>query len=212
MSDKVKLGVGNGLVNRPDPYAAVPKADEKFPLQLTLGETVRWYWGVKRWELTTDFKVVWSDSAAGDTYLQTVELTGGDAGGRTGLTEDDLFFEANDQGAGYRSPAIGEYYPAIYIFGLIRNNGTPDQLKFSSDPTDNGGSPTSSMTATIDGKNITLYLWIDLSLEPFGNPGVMSVTATQFDLDPVEFWPYAAKDASPLYNTTTGAQLQSPLN
>jgi hypothetical protein len=68
------------------------------------------------------------------------------------------------------------------------------------------------MTATIDGKNITLYLWIDLSLEPFGNPGVMSVTATQFDLDPVEFWPYAAKDASPLYNTTTGAQLQSPLN
>jgi hypothetical protein len=160
MSDKVKLGVGNGLVNLPDPYAAVPKADEKFPLQLTLGETVRWYWGVKRWELTTDFKVVWSDSAAGDTYLQTVELTGGDAGGRTGLTEDDLFrsgeeifaassgptttmlingspdtplgdnraegtvliFEANDQGAGYRSPAIGEYYPAIYIFGPKQRN------------------------------------------------------------------------------------------
>lgn len=27
-----------------------------------------------------------------------------------------------------------------------------------------------------------------------------------------EYWPYAALDASPIYNTTTGAQLQSPLN
>jgi len=38
----------------------------------------------------------------------------------------------------------------------------------------------------------------------------IAFTASSFEV--VEYWPYAALDASPIYNTTTGAQLQSPLN
>jgi hypothetical protein len=30
-------------------------------------------------------------------------------------------------------------------------------------------------------------------------------------LDPLEYWPYSARDSSPIYNTSTGAQLQDPL-
>lgn len=39
-----------------------------------------------------------------------------------------------------------------------------------------------------------------------------SPVLTEATLEEAEYWPYAALDASPIYNTTTGAQLQSPLN
>lgn len=47
----------------------------------------------------------------------------------------------------------------------------------------------------------------DLYADPANN-----VVVTTASFEAAEYWPYAAGDGSPIYNTTTGAELQSPAN
>lgn len=90
--------------------------------------------------------------------------------------------------------ASGTYYP---YFNLSGDAGI-------SITTDSTGSPTDSFTGTFNGSNVPIYIF---------DPGVDSYTATQLDITPVEWWPYASRaDGSPIWNTTTGAQLQDPTN
>jgi hypothetical protein len=226
MADRLRvLGQGNGLPILPDPNTG----GEDYPLTLTKAQIIEWYWRVRFWTLTTDFKAtVRATSLTLDNSLnytqgptrerdlillpsdKTFEATGTAAGpGAASGVSGVSFF--NIAPAMYRQPNSADYLPYFLIQGTIAalESGDLSQLVFGSRPADVPGYA-GTITANVYGKTLPLYYREDIV--DSGTGGTWSFVHTTFDLTPLEWWPYAAEDASPIYDTTDGSQLQSPLN
>lgn len=222
------------ILGRQSRFAFAGPADWRFPIALTAQELAEWYWRIKKWYLVAGF----SATAGG----HTAEYPDGIITGTTASVELDIavtgaFFDgafpftspappgttvssghafvlfSSDAGPYLNEPGSPDYYPAIKIEGgCFAQTPSPDPVtdsagvSFSSDPgafgTDN------ETTATIYGKTMPLY-WRE-SPDPAVGDG--HITHTGLTITPYEWWPYEAADASPIYNTSTGAELQSPLN
>lgn len=170
---------------------------------LPLTEAIRWFWRVQTWSLATDFEAngtlldngVMAYASTREMDLLTVSrldyaIGSGDA------TASLLMFQA---GTLYLQNAT-DYHPWITITGSV-SNGFDSAFSFT---TDDSGGFDGSLTATIAGFAIPLYYTI------LTTPG--PITATVFALTPASYWPYAALDGSPIYDSITGATLQNPTN
>lgn len=238
MADRVRFLTRNDTVTPANssgangfsfPSYTGPGAEDELPFTieaLTLEEAIRWRWRVKNWEVTTDFQ-------AGDLALPSGDMT------PTSIErEEDLIGITHNAfevvGGGEESTAFvtlwlfgpppesypfsigsvsrsgSDYRPFVQISGAIIPFGSEfsEDLSFHTDPAaiDLFAPVQGEITALIDGKEIPLYY----SQNFIGEAPVFTIT--QLEFTPVEFWPYAAAGGSPIYNTTTGAQLQDPRN
>lgn len=224
MSDRLRvLGVGNGMPILFDDNTG----GEDYPITLTKAQIIEWYWRVRLWTLATDFAAISNgtsltlDSALvpdGSNPARERDLilfpgakifgvpgTSAGAGSTVNVSSVTLF---NITPAMYRQPNATDYLPYFVISGTIAADdgaGNVAQLPFSSRAADIPGYA-GSIAANVYGKTLPLYYREDVV-----GAGT-SFVHTTFDLAPLEWWPYAAEDASPIYDTATGSQLQSPLN
>jgi hypothetical protein len=204
-----------------------------FPAGMALATVDKWFHRSRIWSLSTDAKV--SGGGGSVAFVQGDQAPGAcDAAGTAMANEKDhaavgaavlcnavadivpaagytisgLLAIALFRATGYAAPAIyydhTNYFPALQIgANLSLDNGTnAAQLVLSSDP-GTFSPPTGSIAATIDTETVTLYY-------KFTSSGTGSMTLTHFDLTISSYWPYPAKDGSPIYDTTTGLQLQDP--
>lgn len=231
-NDTVTPANSSGANGFPTPFIA---GGGSFPYAtaMTFDEAIKLFWRVKEWSLSTDGAVTASGIT---TTLPNGVLTGGAVqdGGFVMTSEiqhvnqalsgpgvqctKDATSANGDSHASFgffidgvtNAPVVhttgGNFYPPFFVGGVTRTaSGEPiaADLAVTNDP---GGTPKGSITATIDGIPFTLYY--DYVLDPGA-----SFTLTHFDLTPASYWPYAAlADGTPIYNTSTGAQLQAPTN
>lgn len=121
----------------------------------------------------------------------------------TSYTNDIASFQLFQDGAGGRLfRNAGNLYPYLNVVATIFNNTLAESVALVS--LSSGGA--FALNGTIDTIEFPLYVTIDGTPQP-------TYTVSNFDLTPVEWWPYAAlSDGSPIYDTSTGAQLQDPRN
>jgi len=204
-----------------------------FPVGVALDVVDKWFHRARIWSLSTDAKV--SGGGGSVAFVQGVQAPSAcDAAGTpmasekdhaavgaavlcnavpdivpaSGYTISGLLAISLFRSTGYAVPAIyyngTDYFPAIGIgANLSLDNGTnAGQLELSSDPA--SFSPaTGSIDATIDGVTVPLYY-------KFTSNGTGAMTLTHFDLTIASYWPYNAKDGTPIYDVTNGLQLQDP--
>jgi hypothetical protein len=205
-----------------------------YPIAVPLEESTnthasiaRWFYRVRKWNISTDFSV--TDSSTPTPNVWT--LDNGDlldpVSGSNPTTELDTIlyagalhsqriynFQFTENGGPLLEvgeidivtpnliPSIApvivsgsDHYPSLVMSIIL------DKITITTIPT----GATTSISGSIDGLPLTIYLE-DTS------GGSDTYTFGSFDLTPSEFWPYAAADGSPIYDTTTGAVLQDPRN
>lgn len=202
----------------------------EFPLGTTYQNVKKWWSRVRGWTPTTDLQASAgpylitfpsTEQTLTDTDESTVRFLAvrdlifspdintpasppDETSGRTDL----LFTRLADQQDAIRKDS-GLFYLQLKISGSFRivdnTGGNGVDAAWSTDAADLPGAPTGMITGTLDGVGVTVYYWSTV-----GGDGAFSITT--LDFLPTLFWPYAAADASPIYNTTTGAQLQDPRN
>lgn len=210
------------------------------PVKISFTDAVKWFRRVKNWKVTTSgcsltlagttVSLQSGNMTAGSGFptreldlLKTGPITGGDqltwgkfdtdGSGNTsscdiayaGLVSfppwvmDDISNPASDLWPGFITGAVANL--------SFSPSGTAE-VRFAYNPANLSAATGGTMTITIDGYSVTLYYSVILGSSAGSatfNPGAIA-------FDPVEYWPYAAADTSPIYNTSTGAQLQDPRN
>lgn len=180
------------------PYDYTTPASDAYPVTTSYRDAIKWYWRVKKWTLVSNLTI------DGDLF------TGGVATDSGVTRELDLIFPVSKDNT-LASGDFGfnlHFYPSVNFDGSdyrpgLFVAGSYVTITFNTAPSALPGIPDGSFTINIDGQSTLMH---------YTNPSTLTITCTQFDFTPSEFWPYAAVDSSPIYNTTTGAQLQDPRN
>lgn len=98
---------------------------------------------------------------------------------------------------------LGTFFPSIVVSGGSSSGGGPTDVSVGFDSF-SVGTAGSAGACTILGYTIPIIV-------AAAGPGA-SVTGTAIDFTPSLWWPYAARDGSPIYDTATGVALQNPAN
>lgn len=220
VNDTVTPANSSGCNGFPTPYvdydALTAPEKEYYPELNAFTDLIKWYWRVKNWTVATDLTVDGNALAGG-----TLAIVSGASRERDLLYPDqalvfnlangffDLTFAFFVAPTLTSIPAIGREAAGDLRLGLqfygTYDDGAGNSVDFSSVAT--AVSPvTDSIIINLD-NGAQLY-----ALNYKIIAGTPAVVNTFFLLDPVLFWPYAALDTTPIYNTTTGAQLQDPRN
>lgn len=216
--------VGNGF-----PLQFVTRADadipERFPTvsAVVFGDIIEMFWRIKEWTLTNDFNV--SEGAFSTTLpdgaiplfpglvIRENELTTAanllffrPASGSVSDLFVDLFttdgLSVGGFGIAFDDP---NYYPALRVHGTLVAGSSAiefDTLPLAMLP----DTTLSTLAAVILGQTFILNIRDD---DPLGTG---SFTHSTFILTPSKYWPYAASDGTPIWNTGTGVQLQDENN
>jgi len=212
VNDSVVPARSSGFNGFPFPFASGSSPDN--PIVVNYLDCIKWWWRVKNWTISTDLQEV--DNASATWTLDNGTMN---PGPRNSTREFNLIaptehsFGIGDSTTNGFSMAFmgaigsqiilnaGQYYPDITGNGFVGPNPTDGQVQIflGSVP----GFP--EISGTIDG--YTIPIAYDATTNP-----PSSYVFTTFVMTPVEYWPYAATNGSPIYNTSTGAQLQSPLS
>lgn len=99
-----------------------------------------------------------------------------------------------------------DFKPHININGTITAVDGSDTIVINFDSNVGSGFP-DSIVGSLEGESITIYYEVAIS-----GGGTTDFTFSQFDLSFSEYWEYAARDASPIYNSSTGLELQNRRN
>lgn len=238
MSDRVIYATKNDTVTTANssgfngfdfPYATGPTGTgTQRPLMVTVQQSKKWWSRVKTWTMAS----TWSCVISGVTYAfdngpmtpqspSTSELDlvrpgtpRQNVATQTPPSANGIFTLALDPTFSLDDPTnlAGNVWVALGVpSGFTTTGGTlgaPGSsslgVYFACVPTAMpGGVATGSFSALLDGEAFDLYYF---------DAGTDSYSAGAMEFTPTEFWPYAAMDGSPIYDTATGAQLQSPTN
>lgn len=230
MSDSVRflcnndasVPAGTGCNGFPFQYVPFTPPDDSHPVAVSFLDLIKWFWRVKLWSLSTDFQMT---DSGGTTYSMTngtipqlaamptseLQLLIGSnlAATNQGLwdnpqTNDEMQLQLFQDLSGGRVLQSGtDLYPFINVVAIIEQGLSAQSFaQLISD-----SSFPFAVTATIDGTPFPLY--VSLSAPP----DAATYSVSHFDITPVEYWPYAAMvGGTPIYNTSTGSQIQSPTN
>jgi hypothetical protein len=180
------------------------------PYNFSFDNCIKMWWRIKNWTLTTDASVT-KDGVTGSVVNGDLVPFGQPA------SEMGLIYAANNpflnSSDGVWALALignihydtGTLYPSMSTDMHCDASGTGARLAvrfFSPDPT--LGAATGSITGTILGQTKTIYYWTS------GAPD--SFTFSTFVLEPVDWWPYKNTLGNPVWNTSTGAQINDPLS
>jgi len=212
INDSVIISRSSGFNGFPFPFASGSVASR--PFAANYHDCIKWWWRVKNWTISTDLQEVDNTSATwtlangtmnpgGSNAARELNLIGGVAhefgiGDATTNGFTAAFFGSTGSRIILNS---GQYYPDITGIGFVGPNTADGRVSIflGSVP----GLP--EISGTIDGYTIPIA-YDATTFAP------SSFTFSTFVMTPVEYWPYAATNGSPIYNTSTGAQLQSPLS
>lgn len=194
----------------PTPYNDGTKDAAQFVIIVSFDDLIKWYWRSAKWTLTTDLVLT-------PTGGSPFSVASGQ-GGLVVATELDLvqqnsinsavgnfnlrLFDTDGTGLIF-TPSIAQIgtdlKPSAEINAAIAPGASSFVFSTRSDviPTPDG-----TLTANIDGNPIPLFYT--------ATGGTLS--GSQVDWTISEYHAYAASDGSPIYDTTTGAQLQDPRN
>jgi hypothetical protein len=241
-NDTVNPEKSSGFSAFPFPYAASPPVGEEayYPIALTLAKAIEWYHRIATWTATNDLAASVSNGTDGQAtgmnsvftsvtnsgpggqlipgaHTHTWDIYGTGTGVSSGVGTLSLFTNPFDVTNAYLNALVkdgDDYYPRIFVAFTVGASvsSTPSY------PSDyaltqvltNGfyGPPTGNLTVSIDGFNFTLP-W---SEQNAGSPSTFTYQHSMLDFTPASYWAFEALDASPIYDTTTGAQLQDPRN
>lgn len=230
----------SGFTGFPAPWVAdITGVEGNYPNVVAFQKLIKWFWRAKRWTIATDFQ--FTAGAVTITFDQGV-TGGGNVNSVPALTtsEKQLVYQGTGAGPGtslnFTATGTGSISAVLLVFidlafdptvlkpAIFYNSGALKPalvIDISVDVNDSLGNryklrlcsssdiipaPDGSIVATVDGENVTLFYKVEI------NTGITSATFTQLDLTITEFFPYAATDGSPVWNTTTGVQLQDENN
>jgi hypothetical protein len=207
------------------------------PVKITFQDAIKWWWRVQNWNFDSSCVLVSGGGGVPDRSFVSGPMgpLGDNATRELGLIPNIGYGEGGHQwsadttpfgGSGsaslsflpnwlYDDPTnnVGNIWPGV---GLNDGGGTPSEITndngsavyLDTNPENLPEAATGSFTATIDGYDVTVYYYADIAPDSGDSftPGSMTIS-------PISYWPFAAlADGSPIYDTTTGAQLQSPLD
>lgn len=226
MSDRVRFATRNNT-SFPDessgfsgfPFSTIsqgPKTSPNDYHDFTLSDGIEFIWRVRKVQIDVTFIVAVDNGGFTDTTT----------GAFSGLV--DLFASnatENDIWKNFDNSAI---VPFICATVTVHGNGDPDthgtnggsfrffnfryyeeQLAMDFYMEIDGPTFLTATTGILAGTASLIGVEVDMfyvGVPAVGTPSV-SIVVTKG-----EYWPYAAADGSPIYSTTTGAQLQSPTN
>jgi len=227
----------SGANGFPIPFVTgTPGAGTPWPLKVPFDEAIKLYWRVKNWQLSTDLVVTLdAEGAFGGPYTYSAVSGTCTIGGvnpparELDLTGYEGYVQVNFGTGGTGnflllgysgtqvptwiqdnpSSNVSDLWPNFEITGTFGgiNGSFTASVQFDT-RSDILSTVSGSFTATIDGNDVTVYY--DASQN---GGGISVVTVDHMDFTPQEFWPYAALDAGgAIYDTSTGAQIQSPLD
>jgi hypothetical protein len=130
-------------------------------------------------------------------YIQASEFTSG----------APTFIDDFLAGVGYGGFVEGEFWPTIKLSIRMAGFGTLGVSWWQGgvyDATEDKG------TLTLDGTPTSIK-GVPLG-DANDSPGAFALSAATVSVDPILFWPYAARDGSAIWDTSSGAQLQDPTN
>lgn len=201
-ADPTKASGFNGF---PAPFCALTSGPATFPAIVPYTQIIEWFWRIIGWQIaaaniTAGASSVGTGAMAGSgvtrelELVQQISLPFSSALGAS-LTLFDTF--------GPQTPPVialdaGNFYPSIQIRGS-RSDGA-NNIQFDS--------ISANLPAVVGSFNATVA---GIIVPVFYN-GAGTFAASQLDFTPNGYWPYAAASGSPIYNTTTGVQLQDPQN
>lgn len=229
MADRVRFmtwndtgtpALSSGANGFPAPYNDGSDSTFAYLIAVVFTQIIKWYWRVKQWTISaatmsitagTGGTAVTNQVVPGDfsplsgSELQLIQqgtqfgfVTGGSA-----PMEMDLF-------VGTVAPSIKKsgstLYPSLAITGTFSADdglGNIISVSFINDPSLAGA--TGNFNAMVDGITVAIYYKVS-------STGTTSYDLSALTIIPKVFWPYGALDGSAIYDTATGAQLQSPLN
>lgn len=222
-----------GFSGFPAPLCETSVAPTLFPISIVLSSVIFWYWQVRLWQISNDISVTAGSGIGSDTCSLLAVVVGNTAGFTIPTRELDLIkqgqwkgFPLDVSGSGGGTlhlfdsdgtavnPAVAKgafFNPAFWVeCALVADDGI-NHIEMNLDSrTPFVGPLTGTINATFDSNSFNLYYQVVKS-------GTASFNASQFDFTPAfgetdAFWPYAAADTTPIYDSTTGATLQDPRN
>lgn len=201
-------------------HAAVVGGDY-FPIEVPFLTLVKWYWRVKNWKMevsghatagatTVHFptgNLMPQFVGAFDPPSRELDLLGiaptnfnAYVGSKDATNQFFLFINTDTTAPGsmwiWQPDGTELLHPSIGISGGIAANDTDDPPVDPASADFSSYSSGDEITATVDGIDVPVFVTL------VGDASVDSIVIT-----PIEYWPYAKEDGSPLYNTTTGAML-----
>lgn len=107
--------------------------------------------------------------------------------------------------------ASGVFYPEFTTDGAAVTGTLPADVGVSFDSYNIGGTPDATGTCNIEGLSVPVSIPVFINASSIdGRP--TTVTGTTITFTPSLWWPYKGADGNPIYDTATGAELQSPRN
>jgi hypothetical protein len=175
-----------------------------YPIGLDLQTLLRWYWKVKRWEVSANLTGIGIRDTAVSTSLEVTFFNGNNYSPEL-TTEKQLVcrrsvFYPGDTGSPFILRMFDEgvqeveelYYPSLDV-------GYTNGAGFIGTSLVEPGS-VSGGTIIMDG--LTLPSWLFGQFAP--------ITSGSITVTPAEYWPYDPGDGGgPIYDSATGAQLRS---
>lgn len=240
MNDRV-LFLTNGTstipaeeASRANGFPWPPSTPGLAPITLTFQEQMEWWWRIKKWSF--DCSAVLHTFNSDGTHPKANPLSWSSDFVRAESRELDLYIGNQVNIPATSTPGLTAQYWSDPDGGFIDVSVSTDlgllmflhDQEFSGDdPTGDyfpyfqvgggfGGrlpnpfrtAPSSAIAGTLDILGRTLDVWIDFPrFSPDEFLSDIAITIT-----PSEWWPFAAKDGSPIYDTTDGSQLQDPRN
>lgn len=207
------------------PFPTPAGSDADHPVDLSVpDDCARWWWRIKNWKVTSTWTATFGSTVA--SFPNGTMDNSTNAGRELDLEQPSLlanhyFVKSNAnsgvalslftilgapapcfKNGGVRSPAMALTSPSGPTLTRLFDGGFFVQFDFN--PA-NLLAVTGSFTGVVDGQNVTIYYDATTSA-----PTSFSVGSMVFEAD--GYWPYAAADLSPIWDTVTGVQLQSERN
>lgn len=221
VNDTVTPANSSGANGFPSPFGTGPTGTgTQNPVKVSLSDAVKWWWRVKNWKLQPS---TWSVT---DDTPNTFTLTTGDMipgvgnatreldlinpnaaahnfGISSASSQINLFIDES-VGGQIQDADFSHVWPELRLpTSFLGDSGKEIDFAFDQSIL---GTVTGHFAGSIDGYAVDIYY--DAS-----STHITSFTVGNMDFVPVEYWPYAAlSDGSPIYNTSSGAQLQAPEN
>lgn len=205
-------------------------ANTYYPLALTADEMMELFWRVKEVEFDSDGQL---DDGVAPLFFTDVpfpantttrerdlcllqagqvfsDANGGFTLGGASAVISSIFRICENSATKVPCYKVGSsYYPRLDIGSTIEVDTPPNPTIFyvTSDRPNASIFADGSFSGSFGPYTLTYYWELGAS-NPFG----FTESITYYDVSFTAYWPYAASDVTPIYNTSTGALLQNPRN
>lgn len=238
MSDRVRFATWNNTADAADstffsgfPF---PQVVHDGDLSLPMEQMDQWCWRIRGWSVQVSFNANYFRNGF-PIEVSRLSLSYTSGGGTDGRQRELDIIERKRPGV--LEVGTGSGYKTIDAGGIVHMNSYDWASSFSifsqyyyetshglfspsfdftlttnigyQVSTDNDPFPDQAGSVSIDGRSARLYGYTHTGALPNPDAWIDNVFVR---MTPISYWPYAAENGTPIYDTATGAALQSPRN